>query len=444
MRISKEKTLLGLAVAFIFLVIASATLLFSVRKDTPALDYRNTNTHHFPYEGKLTQASLVAGPFDVHRRYKSMEGPYVLCTFKVGDLIASKEVALPESLVSYDIKAGNLSMLGSNSKSTRIAARTNAEPRSLLWLKGVKLEVLDEENKVLPTAEFICHFNIEINRAFRAQIFPQSEWCTSPRLITISQGQTEEYFPEGFAVPAASDEEWNFAFQLANRTTDKHRRLKHRCTLYFVKDSDLTQPITALNWYTPYVYVAADPNFQDASHKDACLSCFGMTAGVNAPNNILSLPKDDQGLTISPHWIVPPGVHTYTTHLAGWIMPGFSEKPRTIHAVWSHVHPFCTSLALYKCNDKTRQKIFSNSVETKTSPGLEIKSIEYLSSKQGISTGEVSQPHYVLETTYSNTSGVAQDAMASVGIFCADGIFVKPEWAQHASSPPSSLVATKQ
>jgi hypothetical protein len=83
-------------------------------------------------------------------------------------------------------------------------------------------------------------------------------------------------------------------------------------------------------------------------------------------------------------------------------------------------------LALYKCEGSSRQEVFSNAVKTKTKPGVEIKRIDFLSSKEGIPLAQGA--NYELEVTYDNTSGVPQDSMASAGIFFADPTFARPDW----------------
>src|SRR5271169_3911599 len=52
-------------------------------------------------EGHVSTAVVTAGPFDLHRRYRSMEGPYISFNFKVGDLVASKQVDLPEAMATF-------------------------------------------------------------------------------------------------------------------------------------------------------------------------------------------------------------------------------------------------------------------------------------------------------------------------------------------------------
>src|ERR1700689_1207375 len=52
-------------------------------------------------EGHVSTAVLPALPFDLHRPYRSMEGPYISFNFKPGDVVASKDVNLPEGLVTF-------------------------------------------------------------------------------------------------------------------------------------------------------------------------------------------------------------------------------------------------------------------------------------------------------------------------------------------------------
>ncbi len=386
-------------------------------------------------EGPVSEATITGGPFDIHRKYRSMEGPYVSFAFRVGDVVASRHVDVPEGLVTFvEGSRGAPSMMGSSSSpvlTTKVQGLvdTSKQPRTLLWLKGVKLEVLDENDHVMPTAEFICHCNIDINPAFRNKAFPQGERCPIDRIITITQGQTEMTFPEGYGVPVASDEPWNIILQAANRTTDEHRRLKHRCTFYFIKDSDLVYPITALSWYAPWVYVIIDKNSPEVAvkEKEDCPSCLGLSAGVNAPNNTSNGTFiDRKGRKMSGHWIIPPGTHSYCATINDEMEPGFASKPRTVHAMWSHIHPLCTHLTLYQCKDNSRKKVIDVAARTENKHGLEIKNIDYWTSTKGIPLP--AKVNYELEVTYKNNTKLPQDSMASSGMFFEDRAFVRPDW----------------
>lgn len=383
-------------------------------------------------EGPVLTPTIVAGPFDLHRRYRSMEGPIVQFSVRLGDLIASKSVALPEGMVRFVENGGAAPSMGGRASlaSGRPSGliNSNGQPPALYWLKGVKLDVLDENDKPLPTAEFVCHYNLDVVPEFRNQLFAQGERCVGSRIATITQGQTEIMFPEGFAVPVASSETWSMVFQAANRTTDAHRRVKHRCTMYFLKDSELVHPVTALHWFTPYVTVVIDKASQEAAkrEKDWCPSCLGMAAGVNAPNNTSNGTFSDSfGQRLSGHWVVPPGEHKWTT-MVGDRDPTFSAKDRVIHAVWSHVHPMCSALTMYKCSGPKREPVFSNKVQTRVRPGLEIENIQFLSSKAGIPLEHGAR--YELEATYDNLTDQPLDSMAVAGIFFEDPTFARPGW----------------
>ncbi len=404
-------------------------------------------------EGPIMEAQVVTGTFDIHRKYRSMEGPFVNQDLRVGELLLSKHVRLPDSLVHFVEKDSEApAMMGGrpdsssvNDRETQGLVRRRGEKRELYWFKGIKLTVLDETDLPLPTAEFICHFNLDIDPAKRNELFPQGERTINTRLISLTQGQTELYFPEGFGVPVASDEVWRFGFQAANRTTDKHRRLKHRCTVYFITDSELAQPVKALHWHVPYCTVVVDrdtPKAALAAHQ-AGPSCLSSSPGVLAPNrgSHLSLLTDSQGRRLSGHWVVPPGKHTYSSEIVDERDPGFAQKDRRIHALWTHLHPLCVSTSLVECNGKSRRKLYAVNIKTKTAGGLEIKHIDAVSSRAGIplSAGR----RYELEGTYLNGTGVPQDSMISHGIFFAEESFAKPAWVTSPVSEDDAVIATK-
>lgn len=448
-------------------------------------------------EGPMVNAEIVVGPFDLNRQYRSMEGPYVTRKFRVSDLLASKRVSVPESLIKFvEQGAGPASMVAAPSKGreagpsvsnqagrhsgiglgapkadpTPVAAGRDAQvaqeapasgrhdggtgpsmvagsardagasavqglvdtpdqKRELLWFKGISLQVLDENHKVMPTAEFIGHLNLDVDRGFRNCAFAQSEHSGNGRLITLTQGQTDFFFPPGFAVPVASDEKWTFTFQAANLTTLEHRRIKHRCIVTFVRDSELTQPVTALHWYNPYIVVALDRGKEKPSGSSDVRGpdCLAISNGNTAANATEDSDFFDQlGRRLSGHWEVPPGTSHYRSPIVEERDPGFASKRRRIHAVWTHLHPLCTNVSLVECGPGKRRPIFSVTASTRIKPGLEIEHIDSILSSKGIVLP--ARRSYELAATYENTTGVAQDSMVALGVFCADEKFTRPPW----------------
>jgi cyclophilin family peptidyl-prolyl cis-trans isomerase len=382
-------------------------------------------------EGQVSTATIIVGPFDLHRKYRSMEGPYCVSSLRIGDLLASSEVSLGGDMITF-IEDGSQSpsMGGSpQSATSKGLVDSSSQPRELIWFKGLKLEVLDENDQPMPTAEFICHLNVDVDPAHRKTVFPETQHTGTSRILTITQGQTDFQLPEGFGVPVGSDELWTFTFQAANRTTGEHRRIKHRCTVSFIRDKELVYPIKALHWYNPYVTVTVDKNTPDAvsAEHQNMPDCMATSVGVTAPNSARgSVFSDKFSRRLSGHWVIPPGVHTYSSPIGEDRDPGFASTDRMIHAAWTHIHPLCTRTSLLQCSGDSRKEIFTVKALTKTEGGLQLEHIDNVISKEGIPLP--ANQHYELEATYENPTDLAQDSMVALGIFFADDNFARPDW----------------
>jgi hypothetical protein len=397
-------------------------------------------------EGPLTTVEMTIGPFDLHRKYRSMEGPYVREPFCIADLLASGKVQIPENLVHFVEGTSKQapSMSGdskdADSAGTVPGLKEGSSKRELLWLKSVKLEVLDENDKVMPTAEFFCHSTIDVDLDFRKKAFPESEHPGSMRHIVLSQGQTELSFPRGFGLPVASDETWRFIFQSINRESDRTRRVKQRCILTFVRDSELVYPIKALFWYYPVINVVIDRNSPEAVQEEHNMSpdCSAMSEGVAAPSSMKSMIfTDELGRKQIGHWVVPPGTHVYASPVSTITSPAnadFAAQNRRIQYVMAHVHPYCEKLSLMECNGKERKEVISIKAKTLPSP-LQIMQIDTLSSSEGIPLA--AGKHYELEAKYVNATARPQDSMAGMAIYCVDTKFVRPDWAYAGESNPA-------
>jgi cyclophilin family peptidyl-prolyl cis-trans isomerase len=397
-------------------------------------------------EGPCKKVVVEAGPFDLKRKYKSMEGPFIGGSFVVSDLVASKKIILPEKSVGY-VELGGLapSMNGGGApppyQDVDVKGLVhNPDKDALYWIKGIKLEVLDEQGNVMPDAEFICHFNWNNDPEFHNKRFPDATHTVNSRLFSITQGQTEIFLPNGFGIPAAGDEIWNLWYQAANRTTSEHRRLKHRCTLYLINDRDLVNPIQAVHEKLPTMGLIADRNFPDLSieYKKVCPACAGTSTGVNAPNDVIGgVYSDKVGRRYTGHWVIPPGEHTYTCMVNDGETPDFANPKDdiepSIHLVWSHIHPLCTDFSLYEIKDTNKRLVLSSKAQTKTDHGLQITNVDLISSEKGILLHPVGAK-YQLEQTYNNTTNEPLDSMGTMGVFFTDKKFIRPLWSlpQHA------------
>ncbi len=376
-----------------------------------------------PKKGPDFEVSLVVGPFDLHRRYRSMEGPYVLETVRISDLIERKETVLGPQRVKYVEGGFQPSMQGGIKEPVADPSQAACRRRKLYWVKSFSLDVLDEQGKPMPSAEFICHMNLDVNGEFRDRIFPESEPCENERLLTLTQGQTTVSFPKGFALPVASDEQWTFTFQAANRTTDEHRLLRHRLRMELVEDKDLLEPIQPLAWFTPYLSVVVDKNSPEATarEKKEMPGCLPTSVGLAAPNSVPGTMFDSWcGQRRTGHWVVPPGRHTYQSALPEMR----STQDKILRLAWSHVHPLMESTALIQCAN--RQPLFTVKARTRTRGGLELESIELLSWPQGLKLPK--NENFELQSVYDNTTDSPQDSMVALGVFFDDTKFARPAW----------------
>jgi hypothetical protein len=316
-------------------------------------------------------------------------------------LLGARQLTVDETAVRFVENGEHASMVpgGDPAASVNVPSKSGA-PRELVWAKGVKLLVLDEHDRPLPTAEFICHFNVDVEP--RAAIFPEVH-TGSLRLFTLTQGQTDFHFPVGYGVPLASDESIHIKFQAANRTTTEHRRLKHVCTLELIKDANLKAPMKALSWYTPFMAVeinGAETPVAPTIHGQNCLA---LSTGENAPNAIPGSVVDyARGRKVTGHWKVPPGEHLYTCPLTADRDFKLSDEDRIVRAVWTHVHPLCKEATMLVCDGNKKTPLWTVHVKTKTKPGLEIEKISDLYFDEGVVLPK--GKHLEIDAVYDNST----------------------------------------
>lgn len=383
----------------------------------------------------VRHVSVTAGPFDIHRKYRSMEGPYVTQTVRISDLLAKGNVSVGEEQIKF-VEDGHQTTMAASVHERTIPPSNSNLPRELIWLTGVKLVVLDENDKELPTSEFICHCNVDLDT--RDQVFPQIH-TGSNRLFTITQGQTDIHFPAGCAVPLSTDEYIHLKFQAANRTTTAHRRVRHLCTIDLVRDADLKTPMKALSWYTPFMAVELNNSTKLPSSSLHGASCLALSVGDNAPNAIPGTVIDYAGgRKVTGHWKVPPGEHFYMCPLTKYRDFGLNTEDRVVRTVWTHCHPLCKKVTMLICDGNKKTPLWTVDVTTKTDSGLETKKISDLYFKPGVIMPKGRQ--FEIDAVYDNTTGVAQDSMVSQGIFYEEPNFVKPNWKNHTVSTAGKSV----
>src|SRR5437763_1471188 len=151
---------------------------------------------------------VLSQTYVIDKKYRSMEGPAGVQTIRLGD---------PN------------------------------KPPELLWITGVRTEMVTEDGTTPQLPELMCHLNVDLDPAFHQALFDVRRPVGS-RLITLSQGMLSAKVPDGFGFPITSNEPLLLFTQVLNLNIEKpnHLKVRHRVTIDYVRDRDLTQPIKPL------------------------------------------------------------------------------------------------------------------------------------------------------------------------------------------------------
>ena len=295
---------------------------------------------------------------------------------------------------------------------------TDADPPELLWITGYSATMMDAAgDKELPQ-EFMCHANLNLDMKRHRKRFNWKK-NASRRLFTLSQGQNVIRFPPGFGVPVASDEEISVEMQALNLNEEGPAfDVRHKVTVEYVRDADLTEPMRPLFMKAATGLVSlgegkAHYNVPDAdpeAHGEGCM------VGERAAGNVRT---DKFGTEFSGHWVVKPGREENHTLVTSWINLPFDT---TVHYIAAHVHPFAESIELRDLTSKTT--VFSSAAHN-FEGRVGLREVEYFSSVEGF---EVYKDHeYELVSVYDNTSGEDQDSMAVLFMYVLDKEYTRPE-----------------
>ncbi len=78
-------------------------------------------------------------------------------------------------------------------------------PAELLWVIGIRTEMVDADGTTPRLPELMCHVNIDLDQPKHQALFGFRR-ATASRLMTLSQGMLTAKVPAGFGFPLASNE----------------------------------------------------------------------------------------------------------------------------------------------------------------------------------------------------------------------------------------------
>jgi len=332
------------------------------------------------------EKQFLSNVYTIDRKYRSMEGPSSVQTVFLGD---------------------------------------RAHPE-LLWITGIRTEMVAEDGVTPQLPELMCHVNVDLDANKHQALFDVAR-PVAARLMTLSQGMLAAKLPPGYGFPISSSEPLLLFTQVLNHNIEHPNNLKvrHRVTFEYVRDADLTEPMHALFNLgasgmvqlnnNPIALTSAMPTASQEEHQGA--SCL---IGFRAPQAAATSADyvDPSGRHMTGHWIVPPGRQVNASDITWFLRLPYDTKLRYAAV---HLHPFAESLSV---RDVTMGQTVLSSHATNPAKGIGLARVETISSTAGIPFYK--DHKYELVSVYDNTTQQNADSMASVFLGLDDHEFVKP------------------
>ena len=306
----------------------------------------------------------------------------------------------------------------------------NLTERELLWVVGFEAVMVNPKGDERISQEFMCHTNLDVDIEKHQARFNDDKRLTG-RLFTISQGQDRIDLPKGYGLPIISDELIDVNTQVLNLNQPEiDRKVRHRVTLRYVRDKELTEPMKALfvgGAFGMKVLEGEDGRYghDPTDGEDEHPGCL---PGDNAGKNTF---EDEQGRVFTGHWVVKPGREVNRTPVTDLMEMTFDT---TVHYVAVHLHPFAETLEL---RDLTTGETVYKAGTRQADKGIGLAHVDHFSSPTGF---PVFKDHkYEVVSVYNNTSNEDQDSMAVLNLYMLDKDFKKPDLTADPDDKPGQV-----
>ncbi len=308
----------------------------------------------------------------------------------------------------------------------------------LLWVTGIRTEMVDADGTSPQLPELMCHVNVDLEPNKHQALFGFRR-PTASRLMTLSQGMLAAKLPAGYGFPMASNEPLLLFTQVLNLNIEhpKDIKVRHRVTIDFVRARDLTTPIKPLFNVGASGMVQLDDNplalshsmmsmpstssvTTDAGHQGDMSQTTSCLVGSRAPQASSGSADyvDPQGRKMTGHWIVPPGKQVNHSDITWFMNLQFDTR---LHYAAVHLHPFARSLEM---RDMTTGKTVFLAKAENPPAGIGLTHVDEFSSAGGV---QILHSHkYSLISTYDNPTKGNADSMASVFLGLDDPEIVVP------------------
>jgi hypothetical protein len=309
----------------------------------------------------------------------------------------------------------------------RIYLGDPSAPAELLWVTGIRTEMVDADGTTPQLPELMCHVNVDLDGPKHQALFGFRR-ATASRLMTLSQGMLAAKVPSGFGFPLASNEPLLLFTQVLNLNIQHPQNIKvrHRVTIDYVRARELATPIKPLFNVGASGMVILDDNplalahsmmsmpstasvTTEAGHDGATMnpnmSCLVGSRAPQASSGSADY-TDPQGRKMTGHWIVPPGKQVNHSDITWFMNLQFDTRLRYAAV---HLHPFAKSLEM---RDMTANKTVFLSKAQNPAAGVGLTHVDEFKSADGVLLQH--KHKYSLISTYDNPTDANADSMASI------------------------------
>ncbi len=299
--------------------------------------------------------------------------------------------------------------------------------------------MIDGQSEAELSQDHMCHANLDFEAKDYYDRFPGAP-PISGRVFTLSQGQQEIRFPEGFGIPVTSDLPITLATQVLNLTLpEADMNVRHKVDVLFVRDTEVEGEMVPLYQGAVEGFKAlGEARFYGFSEDELEHDELGPGCSVGQAAVAGDADEDRLGQKFTAHWVVPPGREVNRTNVTRFLN---LQADTTVHYIAVHLHPFAERLTL---NDLTTGEEVYTARVTPRADKVGIERIEHYSSKEGILLHKDHQ--YELVSHYNNTSDADVDSMAVMYLYLRDRKFKRPDLTALSSSPadPEAPAEPKQ
>jgi hypothetical protein len=304
-----------------------------------------------------------------------------------------------------------------------------AEQPELLWIVGYKTSAVEPDSDTPVSQEFVCHANLDFDAKDYYARFPGAP-PLSGRVFTLSQGQQDIRFPEGFGIPVSSDLPITLATQVLNLNIEEPKgiQVRHKVEIYYVRDAEVQGEMIPL-------FQGAAEGFKalgDAKHYGFDEGEDPMGSGCSVGRAALPGDADEDvfGQKFTAHWIVEPGEEVNVTNVTKFLNLPYDTA---VHYIAVHLHPYGERLLL---KDITSDTVIFDAKARQSTTRVGLEGVDHLSSVEGVRLYKDHQ--YELTSWYQNTSEADVDSMAVMYMYMRDLKFTKPDLSAAAAPAPKA------